>query len=259
MILTKHLKTAQMTSQNLTNGGIAYLMLGYMLRIFYVIPLLLLWRSLMAGGVEVGMSLSQMLTYTFLGAILSEVLVVKTPASNWLYEGLIISLYQRPMGIFSHLMAQTVGGWIPDLVLFTLPMALAAPIFGVTLSMGAGSLWFIPSLLLCISLGFAVDFLFACLTIRMRNSSWLVYAIRGAVIALLSGSVIPFAILPFGLGRVFQFLPLGSLAGAPLSIYTGLSAVAPIITAQVFWNLILWPAAILYFNKSQEWMVSHGG
>jgi len=247
MLLVKHLKTAQMTSQNLTNGGIMYLALGYMLRIVYVIPLLLLWRSLMAGGVEVGMSLSQMLTYTFLGTILSDVLVVRTPASNWLYEGLIISLYQRPMGIFSHLMAQTVGNWIPDLLFFATPMALAAPLFGVTLNMGASSLWFVPSLLLCVSLGFAVDFIFACLTIRMRNASWLVYSIRGAVIALLSGSVIPFAILPFGLGRVFQFLPLGSLAGAPLSIYTGLANAGPILMAQIFWNLTLWPVAIVFF------------
>ena len=259
MLLPKHVKTAAMTSQGLTNGGVIYLIPRFLLRVIYLVPLLLLWRSLMSGGVEVGMSLHQMLAYTFLGVVFSQLLVVHTPASDWLYEGLIISLYQRPLGILSHLAAQTVGGWIPELVFFTLPMLLASPLFGVNLYQSYASLWFVPSLLLCISLGFAIDFIFACLIIRLKNVSWVVYALRQAVIALLSGSVIPFAILPFGLGRVFQYLPMGSLAGAPLAIFTGLADVPLTLAVQVMWNIILWPLTLIIFKKSQEWMVSHGG
>lgn len=257
VVLNKYFRTAQMCSQSFTNGGISYLFLSYLLRVVYLIPILLLWRTLIADGVNAEMSLSQMLTYTYIGAILSDILVVHTPASGWLSEGLFISLYQRPMNIFSHLSAQTIGGWIPSLLFYTLPMGIAAPLFGVSLAMH--SLWCIPSLLLCISLGFAIDFLFACLIIRLRNASWLVYVIRTAVVSLLSGSVIPFAILPWGLGKIFQFLPLGSLAGAPLSIYTGLSEPAPLLLLQLLWNVILWPVAIVVFKKSQERMVSYGG
>ncbi len=257
MMIQQYVKTAQITWQGTTNGGVRYLFLNYLLRIAYLLPILLLWRTLMSGGMDVGMTLSQMLAYTYLGAILSDILVVRTPASSWLYEGLMISLYQRPMGILSHLAAQTVGGWVPQLLLFTLPMMVAAPLFGVSLAMA--SLWFIPSLLLCISLGFAIDYLFACLIIRLKNASWLVSVIRMAIIALLSGSVIPFAILPWGLGAIFQYLPFGSLAGAPLSIYTGLAVPMPILMTQVFWNIVLWPLAILAFKKSEERMVSYGG
>ncbi len=257
MFLSKYIKTAQMCSKNLTNGGVLYLLLSYLLKVIYVIPILLLWRSLMQGGVNVGMTLPQMLTYTFMGAILSEVLVVRTPASSWLYEGVIISLYQRPMNILTHLTAQTIGGWLPELMFYTLPMIIAAPIFGISLKIQ--SLWFFPSLLLCISLGFAIDFLYACLTIRLKNASWLVYVIRTAIVSLLSGSVIPFAILPWGLGEIFKFLPFGSLAGAPLSIYAGLSEPTQILIIQISWNIVLWPASILAFRKSQERMVSYGG
>lgn len=257
MILEKYIKTAQMSSQSLTNGGVVYLFLNYLLKIVYLIPILLLWRTLIHNGVDAGMSLSQMLAYTYLGAILSEILVVRSPASNWFYDGLFVSLYQRPMSVLSHLISQTVGGWIPQLLLFTLPMIVIAPLFGVPLTIY--SLWFIPSLFLCVTLGFAVDILFVCLTIRMKNANWLVYVIRAAITSLLSGSVIPFAILPWGIGVVFQYLPLGSLAGAPLSIYTGLAAPELIIIAQLFWNMALWPIALLTFKKSQERMVSYGG
>lgn len=145
----KFWKTAHMSGKDQTNGGVAYLMVNYLLRVVYLIPLLLLWRTLMADGVEVGMSLPQMLTYTYLSAVFSDILIVRSPASSWLYEGLMISLYQRPLGVLPHLVAQTMGRWLPPLLLFSLPMVLLSPIFGVSLQME--STWAIPSLLLCIS------------------------------------------------------------------------------------------------------------
>jgi ABC-2 type transport system permease protein len=211
----------------------------------------------MQSGVDAGMTLAQMLAYTFLGAVLSDLLVVRSQASSWLYEGMFISLYQRPTGVILHLVSQTVGRWIPQLLFFTMPMLLAAPLFGVNLT--PYSLWALPSLLLCTSLGFAVDLLFACVTIRLQNASWLVYVIRNAIQALFSGSVIPFALLPWGIGTVFQYIPFGSLAAAPLSIYTGLADAGPVIAMQVIWNLLLWPSAILAFSRSRERMVSYGG
>ncbi|HSL94048.1 MAG TPA: hypothetical protein VK905_05530, partial [Bacillota bacterium] len=245
--MKKYLITARMTAQNLTNGGLLYLLPGYLLRVLYLVPLLLLWRSLMASGVETGMTLDQMLTYTLLGTLFASLLVVQTPASNWLYEGLIINLYQRPMGVLRHLTAQTVGAWLPDLALFTLPMLLVSPLLGVKLVAPGMSWWFVPSLLLCISLGFAVDFIFASLTIRMKNASWVVYSIRAATIALLSGSVIPFAILPFRLGEFFRLLPFGSLAAAPLALFVGLAEPAPTLLLQLAWNILIWPLTLIVF------------
>lgn len=255
--MQKYIATAKMTFQNQTNAGILYLLPTSLIRFLYLFPLLLLWHSLFAGGADTGMALPQMLTYTYLGALLSDVLVVRTPASGWLYDGLISSLYQRPMTIFGHLAAQTLGEWIPGLLLFSLPMALLSPIFGVSLR--PVSLWFFPSLLLCISLGFAVDFLFSCLNIHMKNANWLVQVIRTAIVSLFSGSVIPFAAFPAGIGKLLAFLPLGSLAAGPLSIFTELSDPAPILAAQALWNAVLWPAAFWTFHKSQEEMIVNGG
>lgn len=257
MSLMKYIKTAGMSARTIMNGGIACLFPGYLLRILYLVPLLLLWRTLIANHVDAGMTLSQMLAYTYLSTLLSDLLLVRTQATNWFYEGLFVSLYKRPLGVLPQLAAQTVGGWIPNLLFFALPMAAAAPLFGVSLI--PASLWFFPSLMLCVSLGFAVDFLFASMSIRMRNATWLVYVIRNAVAALLSGSVIPFAVLPPVIGRILQLQPLGSLAGAPLSIFAGLAAPLPIIGAQVVWNLLLWPAAIAAMSCSRERMVSYGG
>lgn len=85
------------------------------------------------------------------------------------------------------------------------------------------------------------------------------HCLREALTALLTGSLIPFAALPWGLGRILQLSPFGTLAGAPLAIFTGLSSPMELLPAQIIWNLLLWPAAILCFNASRERMVSYGG
>jgi ABC-2 type transport system permease protein len=136
-------------------------------------------------------------------------------------------------------------------------MLCIAPLFGI--SVIPATLWFFPSLILCISLGFAIDFIFACVAIELRGISWLSYVIRMAIVSLFSGTVIPFKILPFGLTEIFELQPFGSLGGAPLSLFVGTSEPFKIIVTQVLWNLIIWPVAIIWFKKSQERMVSFGG
>ena len=255
--MRKYIKTAQLSALETTNGGAVYLTADVIIKIFTLIPLIFLWRVVMSSGVEVGMSFEQMLTYTYVSALLTDMLVVQSAASGWLSEGVLMKLYGRPMPVLGQLAAQTAGGWVPMLVLFSVPMALLAPVFGVNII--PESPLFILSLLLCISLGFAVDTLFACLSIKLRNMSWLIGSIRLAIITLLSGTIIPIRLLPFGLAEAMRYQPFASLGGAPLSIFAGTADVLQTLAIQVVWNLALWPSALLIFKKSQEGMVSYGG
>jgi len=211
----------------------------------------------MSSGVDVGMSLEQMLTYAYVSAILTDMLVVQTAASGWLSEGVLLKLYGRPLPVFGQLVAQTIGGWVPELLLFSLPMVLLSPLFGVNLI--PASPFFLLSLMLCISLGFAMELLFACLSIKLRNMNWLIGRMRMAIIAVFSGTIIPIRLLPFGLDNVMKYQPFASLGGAPLSIFAGVADLPEVLLLQVAWNLVLWPVAILVWKKSQEGMVSYGG
>ncbi len=253
----KYIKTAHMACLEKTNGGILYLLPDVIIKVCTLVPLIYLWRVVMSSGVEVGMSMSQMLTYTYISSLLSDMMVVKTAATGWLSEGVLMRLYGRPMPVLGQLIAQTVGGWLPMMDLFSLPMALLSPLIGVSLK--PASLWFYISLFLCISLGFAIDVLFACLSIKLRNMSWLIGRIRAAIVALLSGTVIPISFLPFGFGEIMRYQPFACLGGAPLAIFVGMAEPTSILMLQAIWNIILWPVALLIFKKSQEGMVSYGG
>ncbi len=246
-----------MSAKTLTNGGIVTLIFTYIIKIIYLPLMLLLWKSIIASGANAGMSLNQLLIYTFLGALLSDMLTVRTQASSWLYEGLFISLYQRPMSVILQLVAQTIGAWMPQLLLITLP-AIAVSVF-LGFDYSRCSLWFVPSLAFCIVLGFAVDLLFACLTIRLQRASWVVHVIRNSLITFFAGNLIPFAVLPWGIGDVLRFIPFGSLAAAPLSVLVGIADPAYIIATQIVWIALLWPLALFVFRKSGEMMMSYGG
>lgn len=257
MKIAPYLYTARMSMREQTNGGLAWLLPRALLLFARLVPLMLIWRVVMSRGVDVGMSLPQMLSYTLAGTLFAEQMDVRTMLTSWNYNGRLVSLYQRPMSVFGHVISQTVGGWIPLLLSFSLPLLLLAPLAGV-ITLPA-SPWFFASLPLGISLGFSVEFLFACLAIRLRGMGWLVNMIRTAIVSLLSGAVIPFRILPFGLERLLSLQPLGSLGGAPLSLFAGTGDPLRVLLLQVAWNLVLWPLAILAFRKSQERMMSYGG
>ena len=255
--MKKYLKTAHLSALEKLNGGIVYMFPDIQIKIFTLIPLIFLWRVVMSSGADAGMSLEQMLSYTYLSALLSDMLVVKTAASGWLSEGVLLKLYGRPMPVLGQLAAQTIGAWTPMLLLFSLPMAILAPLFGVRLV--PVSPLFLPSLILCVALGFAVDFLFACLSIKLRSMNWLIGRMRMAITAVFSGTVIPIRLLPFGLDEALKYQPFACLGGAPLSVFTDAADTGETIALQIVWNLILWPAALLVWRKSQEGMVSYGG
>ena len=252
------LATARMCLLEKSYFGLANVVSEYLLRAAALGTLLMIWRSLFLQGVDTeGLTLNQLYVYTILSTVLAPMLDVRTPASGWLHEGTVLGLYLRPSGVFAQLAAHTMGGWALPFALLSLPVTIIALLAGVDLR--PSSLWLLPSLILTVSEGFAVDFLFTCLLIRMRNLEWPVRALRDSLSALLTGQLIPFAALPWGLGRFLALTPLGALAGAPLSLYAGLAEPLPILLAQLGWNIVLWPLAIYCFAASRERMVSYGG
>ncbi len=256
--LRPYAATVRMSASKHAYFGVAYLIGEYALRAVTLAAMLLLWRSLIGVGADAGgLTLAQAMSYTLMASVLGDMLNVRTSASSWIFDGQISGQLSRPMGIYLQNIAQTVGEWLVPLAVYSVPIALVGAALGVSVVPVSG--WFFASLALAVSAGFAVDFLFACLVIRLHQATWVVTVIRNALVGVLSGSLIPFAAFPAGLGNVLELTPLGALAGAPLAIFAGVGNAWRLLTAQVVWNIVLWPLAVYCFNKSRERMVSHGG
>lgn len=242
------------------DGGVFYVLSGYLLRFARMGVLVLLWRQILQTHGE-GMTPQQALCYTFWSAVLAQQLAVHTPASEDFWMGTLGMRYLRPLPVLMQFVAETVGRWIPGLLLFSLPMVLLSPLLQIPIGPldlihgWAGLL----SLLLTLSLGFALDFLFTAFAVRLKNTSYQAKLLRDALTLFCAGTVIPFAAMPWGLGNILALLPLGSLAGAPLSIYTGLAPIATTLLMQLVWNLVLWPLSLVCYRKSEEKLVIYGG
>jgi ABC-2 type transport system permease protein len=255
--MKKYIITAQTALRAQTNGGIIYMFPQIITKVIYLVPLMFIWRIITASGVDAGMTLTQLLSYTYVNALLANILIVSTFINDWDSAGKVIPLFTRPMSVYGQVISRTVGEWIPTLLLFSLPMVVVAPLFGIQII--PQTIWVIPSLVLCASLGFAFEFLFFCVTLRLKNVVWLMWVIRSAIVSFFSGTVIPFRILPFGMDKWMIYQPFGSLGGAPLSLYIGSAEPMQIIPIQIFWNAVLWTFTIIWFKKSKERMVSYGG
>lgn len=256
--------TMFMCTKQIFDGGILCVAGGYFVQAVQFVMLIFIWKSLEKGGaLTEGTSLHQLMTYTLMATIFHQELNIISPATSSLWEGSIIGRFLRPMPVEVSFFAETIGRWwIPNFLFFGLPLWLCSPFLGINPWPAAASngILALMSLILAASLGFAIDLLFASFAMHLKNGCWAALAVREAIYALLSGEMIPFSLFPKGIGTLFSLLPLGSIAHGPLTIYTGAAGdYMAIVGLQIFWNLILWIAAIHIFRKSKERMISFGG
>ncbi len=256
-----HIKTIKLSATKSFDGGVLYILGNYFLKLIRLIVYLLIWQTLSQQGVNLGVfTMNELFIYSIVAAAFSEQLNVVTPATTAFWEGSIISRYTRPLPVLLQLSVETIGTWLPKLIAFALPiLAFASLKLNLTNFIVNNGAVFALSLLLSVSLGFAIDYAFVSLVIKLKTAHYTAYSIRMALITFMSGAVIPFELMPFNFGRVLEILPFGSLASAPLLILTGNANMPRLILLQLSWNLILWPIAIHLFKSSQERMVSYGG
>ena len=221
-LLHKYGKTIAIVATQSLNDALWGLMGDFALRLFHVAILLSLWRTVMAGqGVVAGMSLEAVLTYTMIAAIFADQLSGRTRIDDDLWSGNIANRFLRPMGIYGQMLAEMVGGWIPGLLFFALPLLLIAPLLGVDPlpATWTAGLWFLLSLVLGVAVGTALDLFFAACMVFLEHSVYALQRIRTTLTMLLSGragAAGAVAVGSGGLSRVAALCVAGVGTAAPV-------------------------------------------
>ncbi len=257
----KYRKTAEMTATSIIGDSPLFLM-DYAVRFLRVALLLSLWRILLPHkGLVSGMTLGAVLTYTLIAEVFADQLACRVGLENALWEGNIVVRFLHPLGLVEQFTLEAVGRWAVSWVLFSIPLLLVSPLLGVNPlpASPVAAAVFLVSLTLGVSIGLALEFIMGSLLIWLQLAPWSVSRMREAVAALLSGQVIPLALLPWGLGGVFEWLPFASVASAPLQIYTGTGSIKMLLIKQCIWTLLLWPFALWTWRKNRQRMMSYGG
>jgi ABC-type uncharacterized transport system permease subunit len=243
-------------------GDSPLFLVDYVLRLLRVLVLLSLWRTIFGQhGATSGYTLQAVLTYTLISAVFAEQLACRTGLDAAFWEGNMAMRALRPMGFAAQFASDMCGRWIPGLCLFSLPLLLCAPLLGAS-ALPAGpdmAGWFLPSLALSVVVGLALEFVFAGLVLALDQGVWVVSRIRQALTLVLSGALLPLALLPWGLGAIFGWLPFASMASAPLRIYTGTGDPLPLLATQACWAAVLWIMARWIWAANRERLVAYGG
>jgi ABC-2 type transport system permease protein len=243
-------------------GDSPFFLLTYALRLLRVVVLLALWHIILADHTLAGpMSLQAVLTYTVVAEVFADQLALRTTLNDAFWEGTLVIRFLRPMGLVRQFSAEMGGRWAVDFALFSVPLFLFAPALGVDprpTSATAGLL-FVPSLALAVLVGLAVEVLVGACVVALEQPVWLVEYMRKAIATLLSGSLLPLAFYPWGIGDLFGWLPFAAMAWAPLAVYTGTGNPLTLMASQVFWVAVLWPLAGWLWQSNREKLVSYGG
>ena len=254
-------KTAIMAATSATGDSPLFLV-EYLLRLLRVIVLLALWRLILGHQSSVsGYTLGAVLTYTLISTAFAEQLNPHTEMDTAFWLGTLTVTMLQPVSLVAHFTADMCGRWLPGLILFTVPILLVTPLLGVNPApAGAAALpLFALSLVLGVTIGLAIEFLFGAVTVALDQGFWVIARIRTALTTLLSGALLPLSLLPWRLGDVISWLPFASIASAPLQIYTGTGNAAGLLALQCVWILILWPVTLWLWRANRERMVSYGG
>ena len=260
--LRKYWKTAAMAGASYVGDSPLFL-IDYLLRLLRVIVLLSIWRMILAGkGPVSGMTLEAVLTYTLVAEVFAAQLSPRTELDMAFWNGSIVGRMLQPLGMFGQFAAEMFGRWLFEFCVFSLPLLLLAPLLGVNplpadARRGGAvrlSAWRWRS-----RSGWRWSLSLAGCWCVLALPLWAVSQVRAAITTLLSGALVPLALLPAGVGAVFAWLPFASMASAPLQIYTGTGDAAGLLALQVGWSLVLWPLAHWLWRISRERMVAYGG
>lgn len=239
-----------------------FFVIEYALRLLRVLVLLAIWRTVLLERAVTGpMSLAQVLTYTLVSEVFASQLSVRTTLNVALWEGTLVVRFLRPMGLIRQLAAEMVGQWVVGLALFSIPLFALAPLLGVDPSPVSlqAALLFVPSLVLSVLVGLAMEQLFGAIVVGLEQPVWLIEYFRAAIATLLSGQLLPLAYYPAGIGEIFAWLPFAAMAWAPLAIYTGAGNPLSLLASQVIWAIVLWPLANQLWRRNREKLAGHGG
>ena len=259
--LRSYSKTAAMAATGIM-GDSPLFIIDYILRFMRVALLLAIWRTLFQNRPSVaGLSLASVLTYTLVAEMFAEPLSGSTGMADAFWDGSIGTRFLRPMNLFGQFAAEVSGQWIFNFAVFSLPLFLCSPLFGVNPlpANPVSGLLFLISLALGISVGLAIDYISGAVGVGMEMSPGILDRARRAIVGLLSGAVIPFTLMPWNLGTVLMWTPFAALASAPLQIYIGKGDTVRLLALQAFWAVVLWPLAHWLWVSMREKLVSYGG
>lgn len=242
---------------------------GLSTQFFWALMMILIYINLFENGAEVGMTLEQTISYTWLNQALFVFIFVRNSnndITDAIKDGSVAYEIIRPYNLYfwwyiKALSKRVAGGLLRFLPVIIIAFIMPKP-YGLSLPYSSLSfLFFIISLILGILLVVALNLLVYTLGFYTYNSDG-VASILNVFIELLAGGLVPIVMLPWFIQKSTYYLPFRLISDLPFRVYSGNihgSEVLISIILQIVWIIILIFVGNLIVKKSLKKVFIQGG
>ncbi len=216
-----------------------------------------LWRTLFIGKTEIGgMTFGTMLTYYILCAFIQR--LEQSNGLVWEFageirEGRFSKYLMKPLNPLGHFLSVSLGKTLYILFFTLLTVGSLALIFRNQFVLPTSSInLFLALLIAFLGLIFMIllNYLTALLAFKFTDiTGW--HLLKGNIVDLLSGALLPLSILPDWIQNIMRIFPFYYMQYLPASLYLGLKSEEALtgLAIMAVWNLVLWVLAEATYNR----------
>lgn len=212
-----------------------------------------------------GFTMAEMTTYVIVARMLSSQFGggINMEFSQWVYEGNIAVELLRPVSLFFTLFAKRIGEFFFFVLFKGIPITLVCTlVLGGAAPKSVGEfLLFILSVCVSIGIMFFMEF-FVGLCSFYTYGYWGLALTKSALLTILSGGIVPLALMPRWMGRFLDYMPFAGMVSVPTNIYLGkygIGEAVQFIGLQVLWVLVLYGGVRLFYSHVIKKVVVQGG
>lgn len=236
-------------------GNIVYLCVAYFL-----------WKSIYGDAKVInGMTFNQTFLYVGLG---SAIFILLKTYADWyisyeIREGVIANYLVKPIDYQIYNLFANLGSVLINLMAITVPTAIMLfGVFHVRVPSGLGVVLFPFSVLLAFVISFSLDY-FVGIMGFYSESVWGLSITKEIIVTVFSGALIPLQFFPEQMQKILYLLPFQAIYHTPLMMVTkpnqGLDVFLPMMAIQIFWAIVLFIGARLFYNQAVKVLRIAGG
>jgi len=223
------------------------------------------WKAIYGSRVEIeGISFNLVATNFILGLAISNLFNFDdTMISSKVIDGTIATDLLKPISFNGYMLFYNIGNvcfrtiiqFMPALILAIIFIGIVPP-YSIILF-----LFFLFSVFLSFLLLYHLSYIVSILSFWFYNV-WSISTIKGVLISLLSGTLMPMWFMPQGLVNFIKMTPFDSLFFIPISIYLGRinsSGLIWGIAKQIIWITILFIISQILWKAAVKRLVVEGG
>ena len=241
---------------------------GVVTQVFWGLMYIYLYTAFMGGKVIEGFSISQMITYVWLGQAFLVIRFLDLPknCAKEIENGNICYKFTRPINLYNQWFAEHLGYKVSATILRSIPLLLFASIMPKSIrimlppSFVAFILFFV-ALIIGTLLTSAISMIIVYLTFKTLSSKGTV-SICNTVCGILGGLYIPLVFMPQGVQNVLNYLPFRFVLDLPARIYIGnipTSQALMFIGIALAWLVVIIAIGKLLITKAGKTAIIQGG